>query len=164
MPELPQFDAPFTPGAQLDARANDPAIASRTAVRDADRSWTYRQFRDEAVRFAHFLLRRLGPVDYARPGRVAMFLENPPSSWPSTGGGGYAGLMLFGVNTGLRGKTLASPLIRVGGVRNARFRNSRLRNCTCDLGHKNLRDLPMYAIPGPWSASCRSVESARPLP
>jgi hypothetical protein len=41
--DLPQFDAAATLGARLDARANAPAITSRTAVRHADRSWTYRQ-------------------------------------------------------------------------------------------------------------------------
>ncbi len=114
MSKLPQFDAPFTLGAQLDARANDPAIASRTAVRHADRSWTYREFRDEAVRFAHFLLRRLGRVDDARPGRVAVFLENPPEFLALYVGCGYAGLTLFGVNAGLRGETLAGVLNQSG--------------------------------------------------
>jgi len=63
--QIPDFNAPFTLGAQLDARANDQAVAALTAVRHGDRSWTYLQFRDEAVRFAHFLLRRLGPAGAA---------------------------------------------------------------------------------------------------
>jgi fatty-acyl-CoA synthase len=112
--DLPQFDAPFTLGAQLDARANAPAVESRTAVRHADRSWTYREFRDEAVRFAHFLLRRLGRVDDVRPGHVAVFLENHPEFLALYAGCGYAGLTLFGVNTGLRGETLAGVLNQSG--------------------------------------------------
>jgi len=112
--EFPQFDVPLTLGAQLDARANHPAIASRTAVRHGDRSWTYREFRDEAVRFAHFLLRRLGRVDEVRPGRVAMFLENHPELLALYAGCGYAGLTLFGVNTGLRGDTLVGVLNQSG--------------------------------------------------
>jgi fatty-acyl-CoA synthase len=110
----PQLDVPFTLGAQLDARANDPAIACRTAVLHGDRSWTYCEFRDEAVRFAHFLLRRLGRVDDARPGHVAMFLENSPEVLALYAGCGYAGLTLFGVNTGLRGDTLAGVLNQSG--------------------------------------------------
>lgn len=110
----PQLDAPFTLGAQLDARANHPEIAFRTAVRHGDRRWSYREFRDEAVRFAHFLMRRLGRVDDARPGHVAMFLENHPELLALYAGCGYAGFTLFGVNTGLRGDTLAGVLNQSG--------------------------------------------------
>jgi fatty-acyl-CoA synthase len=110
----PQYDAPFTLGAQLDARANDPAIASLPAVLHEDRSWTFREFRDEAVRFAHFLIARLGPIDDGRPGHVAMLLENHPELLALYAGCGYAGLTLFGVNTGLRGETLAGVLNQSG--------------------------------------------------
>jgi fatty-acyl-CoA synthase len=109
-----QLDAPFTVGAQLDARANHPEIANRPAILHGDRCWTYREFRDEAVRFAHFLMRRLGRVDDARPGRVAMLLENHPELLALYAGCGYAGLTLFGVNTGLRGDTLAGVLNQSG--------------------------------------------------
>jgi fatty-acyl-CoA synthase len=111
---FPHFDAPFTLGAQLDARASDPAVACRTAVRHAERSWTYREFRDEAVRFAHFLSRRLGRVDDRRPGHVAVFLENHPEFLALYAACGYTGLTLFGVNTGLRGETLAGVLNHSG--------------------------------------------------
>jgi len=110
----PQIDAPFTVGAQLDARANEPAIASRTAVRHGARSWSYRDLRDEAVRFAHFLLRRLGRIDAARPGHVAMLLDNHPELLALYAGCSYAGLTLFGLNTGLRGETLAGVLNQSG--------------------------------------------------
>jgi len=112
--EVPRFDAPFTVGAQLDARANDPRIASRCAVRHGDRSFTYRELRDESVRFAHFLQARLGRIDDRRPGHVAMLLENHPELLALYAGCGYAGLTLFGVNTGLRGDTLAGVLNQSG--------------------------------------------------
>jgi fatty-acyl-CoA synthase len=114
VPAPPLIDAPFTVGAQLDARANEPSIATRTAVRHGDRSWTYGELRDESVRFAHFLLRRLGRVDAARPGHVAMLLENHPELLALYAGCAYAGLTLFGVNTGLRGETLVGVLNQSG--------------------------------------------------
>jgi fatty-acyl-CoA synthase len=106
----PQIDAPFTLGAQLDARARHPDAEGRIAVRSGDFTWTYRQLRDEAVRYAHFLLRRLGLVDEQRPGHVAMLLDNQPELLALFGGCGFAGLTLFGVNNGLRGDTLAGVL------------------------------------------------------
>jgi len=72
--------------------------------------WTYRRYRDESVRLAHFLLRRLGHIDEERPGYVAMVLENQLELLSVYGACGYAGLTLFGVNTGLRGETLAGVL------------------------------------------------------
>jgi fatty-acyl-CoA synthase len=105
-----QFDAPLVVGAQIEARANHPEVAGRTLAVQGDRRWTYRQFRDESVRNAHLLLRRLGTIDDARPGHVAMLLENHLELLSLYGGCGYAGLTLFGVNTGLRGETLAGVL------------------------------------------------------
>jgi fatty-acyl-CoA synthase len=106
----PQIEAPFTLGAQLDARAAHPELAGRVVVRSDDFCWTYRQFRDEAARYAHFLLRRLGRIDEQRPGHVAMLLENQPQVMALYGGCGFGGLTLFGVNTGLRGETLAGVI------------------------------------------------------
>jgi len=106
----PPIDAPFTLGAQLDARASHPAYEHRVAIRSGDAAWSYRQFRDEAVRYAHFLLRRLGPIDERRPGHVAMLLDNQPELLALYAGCGYAGLTLFGVNTGLRGDVLAGVI------------------------------------------------------
>src|SRR5262245_11974381 len=59
---------------------------------------------------AHLLRRRLGPCDDQRPGHVDMLLENHIELLALYGGCGYAGLTLFGVNTGLRGDTLAGVL------------------------------------------------------
>jgi fatty-acyl-CoA synthase len=104
------FDADFTIGAQIEARAVHPKTENKTFLMHGDRSWTYRQYRDESVRAAHFLLRRLGRIDESRPGHVAMFLENHLELLALWGGCAYAGLTLFGVNTGLRGGILAGVL------------------------------------------------------
>jgi len=77
---------------------------------EGDRAWTWLRFRNEAVRTSHFLLRRLGPLDDARPGHVAMLLDNHLELLSLYAGCAYAGLTLFGVNTGLRGETLAGVL------------------------------------------------------
>ena len=42
-----QIEAPFTVGAQLEARAEHPDVAERIAIRSGDRSWTFRRFRDD---------------------------------------------------------------------------------------------------------------------
>jgi fatty-acyl-CoA synthase len=112
--QRPEIEASFTIGAQLDARAAHTEIASRCAVRRGDRNWSYREFRDESVRFAHFLRRRLGSVDANRPGHVAMLLDNHPELLALYAGCGYAGLTLFGVNTGLRGDVLSGVLNQSG--------------------------------------------------
>ena len=110
MTASPPIEAPLTLGAQLDARASHSEVAERAVVRHGERVWTYRQLRDESVRTAHFLRERLGAFDDARPGHVAMLLENHPELLSLYCGCGYAGATLFGVNTGLRGDTLAGVL------------------------------------------------------
>jgi fatty-acyl-CoA synthase len=110
MKAAPKIEAPFTLGAQIEARANHPDVASWPCLKKDDTVWTYREFRDESVRMAHFLRRRLGTVDDAHPGHVAMILENHLGLMSLYGGCGYGGLTLFGVNTGLRGETLAGVL------------------------------------------------------
>ena len=104
------FDPPYIVGHQIDARAAHPELGSRDFLLDGDRVWTYGRYRDEAVRMAHFLQRRLGPIDDARPGHVAMLLENHAELLSLYGGCAYLGCSLFGVNTGLRGDTLAGVL------------------------------------------------------
>ncbi len=106
----PKIDAPFTLGAQIEARAAHPEIGDREFLVQHERSWTYRQYRDECVRVAHLLRRRLGACDEARPGHGAMLLENHLEQLTRYGACGYAGMTLFGVNTGLRGETLAGVL------------------------------------------------------
>jgi fatty-acyl-CoA synthase len=103
----PQIDAAPAIGAQIEARARHPEVADRAFLVQHERQWTYRQYRDECVRVAHFLLGRLGPHRDDRPGHVAMLLENHLELLALYGGCAYAGFSLFGVNTGLRGDTLA---------------------------------------------------------
>jgi acyl-CoA synthetase (AMP-forming)/AMP-acid ligase II len=103
----PSFDAPLLLGAQIEARATHPDVAERIFLRQNDRTWTFRRYRDESVRVAHFLRRRLGTIDDRRPAHVAMLLENHLELLALYGGSAYAGVTLFGVNTGLRGDTLA---------------------------------------------------------
>ncbi len=104
------FDAPYTIGAQIEARAYHPVTGSKVLLMHGERKWTYRRFRDESVRVAHFLLGRLGAIDDAHPGHVAMFLENHCEVLGLFGGCAYAGLTLFGLNTGLRGEVLAGVI------------------------------------------------------
>ncbi len=107
MSEPLSFDAPFTVCGQIEARANHPVAAGKVFLMQGDRTWTYRQFRDESVRTAHLLLRRLGRSDDNHPAHVAMLLENHFELVALYGGCAYAGATLFGVNTGLRGEVLA---------------------------------------------------------
>jgi fatty-acyl-CoA synthase len=105
------FDAPtFTVGAHIEARARHPVTRDKVVLMHRDRSWTYRQFRNESVRTAHFLLQRIGKIDSDHPGHVAMLLENHLELLSLYGGCAFAGLTLFGVNTGLRGEVLAGVL------------------------------------------------------
>jgi fatty-acyl-CoA synthase len=99
--------APLTVRDQIDARAQHPQTTNKIVLMHNERTWTYRQFRDESVRMAHFLRQRLGKIDDAHPGHVAMLLENHLELLSLYGGCAYAGLTLFGVNTGLRGDVLA---------------------------------------------------------
>jgi fatty-acyl-CoA synthase len=166
----PQIDAPFTLGAQLDARAQHPELAERIAIRSGDVSWSYRQFRDESVRYAHFLMRRLGTVDENRPGHVAMLLENHPQLLALLGGCGYAGLTLFGVNTGLRGETLAGVINQSRArvlVVGERFlpEVERIRSKLEHVAKENLlvlREPGGVALPGVDLEECLAVEVAKP--
>ncbi len=101
-----ELEAPLTFGAQLDVRAQHADLGDKVFLMHDDRAWTYRQYRDESVRMAAFLAGRLGRVDDKRPGHVAMLLENHLELLSMLGGCGFAGLTLFGVNTGLRGDVL----------------------------------------------------------
>ncbi|MCC6847095.1 MAG: AMP-binding protein [Deltaproteobacteria bacterium] len=107
MSEPLQFMASFTLGAQLEARAAHEVCGSKVFLMQDDRTWTYRQLRDEALRTAHFLRGRLEPVRDGAPGHVAMLLENHFELVSLLFGCAYAGYTLFGINTGLRGETLA---------------------------------------------------------
>jgi len=106
--QLPQAD--LTLRAQMEIRAEHPETADKPFVMHHGRTWTYRQFRNESARMGRFLLGRLGAIDDKRPGHVAMLLENHLELVSLYGGCGVAGLTLFGINTGLRGDTLAGVI------------------------------------------------------
>jgi fatty-acyl-CoA synthase len=112
--EKPTIEAPPAIGAQIEARGRHPDVADRVFLVQHERAWTFRQYRDESVRVAHFLLGRLGPHSDAAPGHVAMLLENHLELLALYGGCAYAGMTLFGVNTGLRGDTLAGVVEQSG--------------------------------------------------
>ncbi len=105
-----KVEADFTLAAQIEARALHPALAGKVLLAHDERSWTYARYRNESVRMAHFLLRRLGDIDDSKPGHVAMLLENHLELMALLGGCAYGGLTLFGINTGLRGEVLAGVL------------------------------------------------------
>lgn len=109
-----QIEAALTLGAQLEARAEHPELAERPFLLQDEHAWTWRRYRDECARVAHFLRRRLEPIDEKRPGHVAMLLENHLDLLALYGGCGAAGLTLFGINTGLRGDVLAGVLNQSG--------------------------------------------------
>jgi hypothetical protein len=73
---LPPVEADYTLGAQIEARGAHPAWADRVLLRDDTRTWTYRRYRDECVRLAHFIRGRLGAPSETQPGHVAILLEN----------------------------------------------------------------------------------------
>jgi len=117
VPEAPPkiaIDASPAIGAQIEARGRHPVAADRVFLIQHERQWTYRQYRDECVRTAHFLLSRLGPHRDEAPGHVAMLLENHLELLALYGACAYAGMTLFGVNTGLRGDTLAGVVNQSG--------------------------------------------------
>lgn len=140
-----KFEADLTLRSQIQARADHPEARDRVFLRSHARTWTYGQFRDESTRVAHFLLRRLGRIDADRPGHVAMLLENHFELLSLFGGCGIAGLTLFGVNTGLRGKTLTGVLDQSRArlvVVDARFRDE-FEKVAGDLAHID-RDNVLY--------------------
>lgn len=94
----------------MEIRAEHAETADKVFVMHHDRTWTYRQFRDESARMGRFLLGRLGAINDKRPGHVAMLLENHLELVSLYGGCGVTGLTLFGINTGLRGDTLAGVI------------------------------------------------------
>ena len=107
----PSFDAPLLIGAQIEARAAHPEVAARVFLRQHDRTWTYRRYRDESRADGALPPRRLGR-DRRRSGPATSRCcsRTTSSCWRSTAAARYAGLTLFGVNTGLRGETLAGVL------------------------------------------------------
>jgi fatty-acyl-CoA synthase len=104
------FEAKLTVRDQMLARAEHAEASAKTFLLHDDRSWTYSDFLAESARAGLFLQGRLGAIDESRPGHVAMLLENHLELVGLYGGCALAGLTLFGINTGLRGETLAGVI------------------------------------------------------
>jgi len=105
-----KIEADFTVAAQLEARASHPDLENKPVLVQHQRSWSYKDYRNHCVRMSRFLLGRLCAIDDARPGHVALMLENQLELMALFGGCSYGGLTLFGINTGLRGEVLAGVL------------------------------------------------------
>ena len=122
--ERPSFDAPLTVGAQIEARATHPGHreqglpAARTTA-----TWTYRQL-PRRVRAHGALPARAGSGRSTTrgPATSRCCSRTTSSCSRSTAAARYAGLTLFGVNTGLRGETLAGVLEPVARARAGRRR------------------------------------------
>ncbi len=107
-------NVPLTVRHQLDARASHPQIGDSVFLKTRDDEWSYRRLRDTASATAHFLLNRTGGADGSQQGRVAILADNRPEFVAVFAACGVAGLNLFGINTGLRGETLAGVLNQSG--------------------------------------------------
>src|SRR5262245_21399740 len=89
--------AAFTVRDQIQLRADFAESADKIFLMHDDRRWTYRRFRDEASRVAHFVLgRATRSADGAAP-HVAMLLENHLELLSLYGGCAVSGATLFGV-------------------------------------------------------------------
>ena len=145
----PSFDAPLLLGAQIEARGAHPEVGERVFLRQHDRTWTYRATATSRVRMAHFLRRRLGPIDdaAARPRRDAA-REPPRAARALRRLRATPGCTLFGVNTGLRGDTLAGVLnqsrARAAGRRRAAA-GPRSSACAAELAARRAREHPRAA-------------------
>ena len=105
------FSAPFTVGEQIEARAVHPVTANKVLLMQDDRHLDLPPV-PRRVR-AHGALPAAAASSRSTtraPGHVAMLLENHFELLSLLGGCAYAGLTLFGVNTGLRGEMLAGVL------------------------------------------------------
>jgi fatty-acyl-CoA synthase len=108
--EKVKIEADFTVAAQIEARAAHPELENKVLLMHDDRSWTYRQYRDESVRMAHFLRApRQRRRRAARPRRDVP-REPPRAALAVRRLRLRRELTLFGVNTGLRGEVLAGVL------------------------------------------------------
>ncbi|MBC8291556.1 MAG: AMP-binding protein [Proteobacteria bacterium] len=104
------FEAEFTVRDQVRARRENEELRGRTFLTHDDRSWSWGQYCDESTRVAHFIKSRLGKIDDAHPGHVAMLLENHLELSSLYGGCAINGSTLFGINSGLRGEVLAGVI------------------------------------------------------
>ena len=104
------FEAEFTVRDQVRVRRENEELRKRPFLTHDDRSWSWGQYCDESTRVAHFIKSRLGKIDDAQPGHVAMLLENHLELSSLYGGCAINGSTLFGINSGLRGEVLAGVI------------------------------------------------------
>jgi fatty-acyl-CoA synthase len=89
--------------ALLRRNATDPQIASRPAIRFAERVWTHAEYFAESCRWANLFLRQL-PA--GRPRHVAVLLDNLPEYLFAFGGAALVGGAVVGLNHTRRGEQL----------------------------------------------------------
>ncbi|SPM30556.1 fatty-acid--CoA ligase FadD1 [Mycobacterium terramassiliense] len=87
------------------ARMND----ETTALKYADRQWTWSQHLHEAVRHATGLL---ALADHRRPLHIGALLGNTPDMLNQIAAAGFGGYVLCGLNTTRRGEALAADISR----------------------------------------------------
>jgi len=94
----------------LRRNGRDPSIASRPAVRFADRVWTHGDYVAEAVRWANLLLAERPPSPDERPVHVGVLLDNTPDYLFALGGAAFAGATVVGLNPTRTGEHLLRDL------------------------------------------------------
>lgn len=134
---------------QIEKRAHDPELRHRPLLLFEGRRWTYGEYRDEASRFAHLLLERIGKNRLERGTHVAVLLDNGPELPLLVGACGIADITIFLVNTMLRGEPLAGVLNASGACvliadESYRARIGRIERDLTTLDPKNI----FYVAPG----------------
>ncbi|OBB37782.1 fatty-acid--CoA ligase FadD1 [Mycobacterium sp. 852002-51961_SCH5331710] len=89
---------------------NERADRDAVAIRHGDRTWTYRQYVDEAKTQATALI---AAADPDRPLHVGVLLGNTPDMLIALAAAGLGGYVVCGINTTRRGEALARDVIKV---------------------------------------------------
>ncbi|MGE2722983.1 fatty-acid--CoA ligase FadD1 [Mycolicibacterium celeriflavum] len=89
---------------------NERADRDTVAIRYGDRTWTYRQYVDEAKKQAAALI---AAADPDRPLHVGVLLGNTPDMLIALAAAGLGGYVASGINTTRRGEALARDVIKV---------------------------------------------------
>lgn len=89
---------------------NERADRDTVAIRHGDRTWTYRQYVDEAKTQATALI---AAADPDRPLHVGVLLGNTPDMLIALAAAGLGGYVVCGINTTRRGEALARDVIKV---------------------------------------------------
>lgn len=89
---------------------NERADCDTVAIRYGDRTWTYREYVDEAKTQAAAFIAAAGPD---RPLHVGVLLGNTPDMLIALAAAGLGGYVVCGINTTRRGEALARDVIKV---------------------------------------------------